>query len=55
MDLQWSDESGEARFAAYVGASSGCLGHADRVAPMRSYCTEGSYTKGSLLINSQKY
>ena len=39
MDLQWSDEGGEARFARYVEALSGCLGHADRVAPMRSYCT----------------
>ena len=39
MDLQWSDEGGEARFASYVAGLSGCLGHADRVTPMRSYCT----------------
>ena len=39
MDLQWSDEGSEARFASYVGALSSCLGHADRVTPMRSYCT----------------
>ncbi len=37
MDLQWSDEGSEARFASYVEGLSGCLGHADRVAPMRSY------------------
>ena len=37
MDLQWSDEGSEARFASYVGALSSCLGHADRVTPMRSY------------------
>ncbi len=29
----------EARFSAYVEDLSGCLGHADRVAPLRSYCT----------------
>lgn len=39
MDFQWSDEGSEARFASYVAGLSGCLGHADRVAPMRSYCT----------------
>ncbi len=39
MDLQWSDGGSEARFASYVAGLSGCLGHADRVAPMRSYCT----------------
>ncbi len=39
MDLQWSDGGSEARFASYVEGLSGCLGHADRVAPMRSYCT----------------
>ena len=39
MDLQWSDGGCEARFASYVEGLSGCLGHADRVAPMRSYCT----------------
>ncbi len=39
MDLQWSDAGSEARFASYVEALSGCLGHADRVAPFQSYCT----------------
>jgi SRSO17 transposase len=39
MDLQWSDEGGEARFSAYVEVLLGCLGHNDRVAPFRSYCT----------------
>jgi SRSO17 transposase len=39
MDLRWSDESSEGRFAAYVERLSGALGHADRVGPFRSYCT----------------
>ncbi|MDH3474609.1 MAG: IS701 family transposase [Rhodospirillales bacterium] len=39
MDLQWRDGDSEARFSAYVEQLSGCLGHADRVAPLRSYCT----------------
>ncbi len=39
MDLQWRDGDSEARFSAYVEGLSGCLGHADRVAPFRSYCT----------------
>jgi SRSO17 transposase len=39
MDLQWNDGNGEARFSAYLEARSSCLGHADRVAPLRSYCT----------------
>ena len=39
MDFQCSDEGSEDRFASYVEALSVCLGHADRVAPMRSYCT----------------
>ena len=39
MDLQWHDGDSEARFSAYVEALSACLGHADRVAPFRSYCT----------------
>ena len=29
----------ESRFAAYVGGLAKALGHADRVAPLRSYCT----------------
>ena len=39
MDLRWSDEGSEARFAAYVEGLSRALGHADRVGPFRSYCT----------------
>ena len=39
MDLQWNDGDSEARFSAYVEGLSGCLGHADRVDPFRSYCT----------------
>ena len=37
MDGGSSDES-EARFAAYVEALGGVLGHADRQQPMRDYC-----------------
>ncbi len=39
MDLRWHYDDSEARFSAYVEALSGCLGHADRVAPFRSYCS----------------
>ena len=39
MDLQWRDGDSEARFSAYVEHLSGCLDHADREAPFRSYCT----------------
>jgi len=39
MDLQWRDRDSEARISAYVEHLSGCLGHADREAPFRSYCT----------------
>ena len=39
MDLQWRDGDSEARFSAYIEYLSGCLGHADRAAPFRSYCT----------------
>ncbi len=39
MDLQWRDGDSEARFSLYVEGLSACLGHADRVAPFRSYCT----------------
>ena len=38
MDLRWQDDDSEARFLAYVEALSDCLGHADREAPLRSYC-----------------
>src|SRR4051794_29278331 len=34
-----SDESSEARFAAYVAALVGVIGHADRAPPLRDYCT----------------
>jgi len=39
MDLEWHSCGSEARFSAYLEALSGCLGHADRVTPFRSYCT----------------
>lgn len=39
MDLRWRDGDSEARFSAYIEHLSGCLCHADRVAPLRSYCT----------------
>ncbi len=39
MDSRWRDGDSEARFSAYVEHLSRCLGHADRVAPFRSYCT----------------
>jgi len=39
MDLRWYGGGSEARFSAYVDHLSGCLGHADRVGPFRSYCT----------------
>ncbi|MCP5073879.1 MAG: IS701 family transposase [Rhodobacteraceae bacterium] len=39
MDLQWYDGDSEARFTSYMDHLSGCLGHADRVGPFKSYCT----------------
>src|SRR3954464_270839 len=33
------DESREARFAAFVEALTGAIGHADRATPLRHYCT----------------
>ena len=39
MDLHWSDEGGEVRFSGYLEGLSRALGHADRLAPFRSYCT----------------
>jgi SRSO17 transposase len=39
MDRSVRGETSEARFAAYVDALSAALGHADRVAPLRAYCT----------------
>ena len=38
MDFRWQDDDSEGRFLAYVEVLSDCLGHADRVAPFRSYC-----------------
>src|SRR5918995_5033383 len=34
-----SDEKSEVRFAAYVEALVGVIGHADRATPLRDYCT----------------
>ena len=39
MDFSLDTGDGEARFAAYAGTLGAALGHADRVAPFRSYCT----------------
>lgn len=40
MDLQRHDgTTSESRFAAYVEALSAAVGHADRVAPLKAYCT----------------
>jgi SRSO17 transposase len=39
MNLPVPPETREARFAAYVDALAGGLGHADRIAPMQAYCT----------------
>src|SRR5258708_30848043 len=34
-----NEEKAEARFAAYVAGLAGVLGHADRIGPLRDYCT----------------
>jgi SRSO17 transposase len=34
-----SEQSSQARFAAYVEALTSVIGHADRAAPLRAYCT----------------
>ncbi|WP_425280319.1 IS701 family transposase [Mesorhizobium japonicum] len=39
MDLQDGIETSESRFAAYVETLASVLGHADRVAPLKAYCT----------------
>jgi SRSO17 transposase len=39
MDLQDGIETSESRFAAYVEMLASALGHADRVAPLKAYCT----------------
>ena len=36
---QDSGRNTEARFAAYVQGLSSVLGHADRIGPLRDYCT----------------
>jgi len=38
MNLQWSNEGSEARFAEYVESLARCLGHKDRIEPFRRYC-----------------
>jgi SRSO17 transposase len=39
MDLQDGIETSESRFATYVETLASALGHADRVAPLKAYCT----------------
>lgn len=39
MGLESSTDGSESRFAAYVDGLTAALGHADRAAPFRSYCT----------------
>ena len=39
MDHRDGAEAGEARFAAYVEHLASVLGHADRAAPLKAYCT----------------
>jgi SRSO17 transposase len=39
MDHRNGEGSGQARFAAYVERLVGVLGHADRAAPLKAYCT----------------
>ena len=39
MDLRGDDETSESRFAASVEGLSSALGHADRVGPLKAYCT----------------
>ena len=34
-----SDDASEARFAAYVESLAAVVGHADRIEPMKEYCT----------------
>ena len=34
-----SEDKAEVRFAAYVEGLAGVLGHADRIGPLRDYCT----------------
>ena len=37
--MHWSEAESQARFAAYVEALCGVMGHADRALPLRDYCT----------------
>ncbi len=39
MDRTAMDAGSESRFAAFVESLSSILGHVDRIAPFRSYCT----------------
>lgn len=39
MDIQDGIETRESRFATYVETLASALGHADRVAPLKAYCT----------------
>lgn len=39
MDLGSDVAGSESRFAAFVERLAGTLGHADRVVPMKAYCT----------------
>ena len=39
MDLESDSRGSKSRFAAYVETLTTALGHADRTAPFRSYCT----------------
>jgi len=39
MGCQQAWEASEARFVAYVDGLTSVIGHADRAAPLKSYCT----------------
>jgi SRSO17 transposase len=39
MDRRTGGQASEVRFAAYVKHLAQALGHADRVAPLKAYCT----------------
>src|SRR5687767_2473463 len=39
MDLERGDGTSESRFATYVERLSSAVGHADRKAPLKAYCT----------------
>lgn len=48
MDFQDGVETSESRFAVYVERLASALGHADRVGPLKAYCT------GLLLTGARK-